>query len=126
MSRITVYVFVLQNEKKLSLKKSLQVVQFLSALFLIDQTKIVLSKVLQNFKLYLLAQKTELKRFSFFPRNIQYRARLKGPPFTFFRHCATFFDKKFSKLSPSIFLEFCDKMVVEKFQRVSLSVFFRQ
>ena len=45
--------------------------------------KIVLPKVLQNLKegakLYLLSQGTEPKMFSFFPRNVQYRARLKVP-----------------------------------------------
>ena len=57
---------------------------FVSAFFdTTEVAKIVLPKVLQNFKLYLLAQGTEPKRFSFFPRNIQYRARLKGPPSIF-------------------------------------------
>ena len=46
-----------------------------------EVTKIVLPKVLQTLKeyakLYLLAQGTEPKKF--FLRNIQYRARLKGP-----------------------------------------------
>ena len=55
-------------------------------------TKIVLTKVLQNFILPILAQGTEPKRFLFFSRNIQYWARLKGPPFSFCRHFATFFD----------------------------------
>ena len=49
-----------------------------------EVTKIVLPKVLQNFILYLLAQGTEPKLFPFFPRNIQYRTRLKCPPFEFF------------------------------------------
>ena len=50
-----------------------------------EVTKIVLPKVLQNFKLYLFAQGTEPKKFFLlFPRNIQFRARLKGPPFVFF------------------------------------------
>ena len=56
--------------------------------------KIVLPKVLQNFKLPLLAQGTEPKSF---PHNIQCRTRPKGPRFQFFRHCETFFrEKKFS------------------------------
>ena len=63
-----------------------------------DLTKIVLPKVLQNFKFHLLAQGTEPKRF---PHNIQCRTRPKGPPpFQFFRHCETFFGKKFPKGSP--------------------------
>ena len=53
-------------------------------------TKIVLPKVLQNFKLRLLAQGTEPKSF---PRNIQYRTRPKGPPFQFFG-IARLFSKK--------------------------------
>ena len=47
-----------------------------------EVTKIALLKVLQNFKLYLLAQGTEPKIIPFF-RVTQYRARLKGPPFSF-------------------------------------------
>ena len=62
----------------------------------LEVTKIVLPKVLQNF------EKTpnctcwpkELNQKGF-PRNIQYRRRLKGPPFQFFRHCETFFIKGF-------------------------------
>ena len=47
-----------------------------SSVFFFDTpevTKIVLPTVLQNFKLYLLAQGTESKGFPFYPRNIQYR-----------------------------------------------------
>ena len=47
-------------------------------------TKMVLSKVLQNLKLYLLDQGIEPKKFSYFPRLIQYRVRLQYPPFNFF------------------------------------------
>ena len=101
-----------------------------------EPTKIVLPKVLQNF------QKTpkctcwpkELNQKAF-PRNIQYRTRPKGP---FFRHCATFFKKIFHHERPplqffwsfatewlknpkgpslSVFLEFCNRMDVEKSQR---------
>ena len=69
---------------------------FCQCCFSIHLNKIILPKVLQNLELYLLAQGTELKRFFLFPRNIQYRARLKSPPFKFFRHCATseFFSPK--------------------------------
>ena len=62
-----------------------------------ELTKIVIPKVLQNFKFHLLAQGTKPKKFFFFPRNIHYLARLKGPPFQIFRHCATFFEKKSPK-----------------------------
>ena len=42
------------------------------------------------------------------------------PPFNFFRHCATFFQKKISPQEgpPFNFLEFCNRMDVEKSQRV--------
>ena len=111
-----------------------------------ELTKKVLPKVLQNF------QKTpkctcwpkELNQKDF-PRNIQYRTRPKGP---FFRHCAIFFSKKlFSPRkaplqffrsfatewmlknpkgsSLSVYLEFCNRMDVEKFQRVLPFSFFR-
>ena len=49
-----------------------------------EVTKIVLPKVLQNFKLYLLAQGTEPNFFSFFPRIRQYRVRLKSTLSIFF------------------------------------------
>ena len=49
--------------------------------------------------MYLLALELNQKGFSFFlPRNIQYRARLKGP-LQFFQHCETF-KKTFIKGSP--------------------------
>ena len=41
-----------------------------------ELTKIVLPKVLQNFKFHMLAQGTEPKSF---PHNIQCRTRQKGP-----------------------------------------------
>ena len=53
-----------------------------------EVAKIVLPKVLQNFKFHLLTQGTEQKVF---PRNLQYRTRAKGPPLDIFLHCATFF-----------------------------------
>ena len=70
-----------------------------------ELTKIVLPKVLQNFKFHLLALGTEPKSF---PHNIQCRTRPKRPPFQFFRHCETFFrEKNFpQKVLPSIFLGF--------------------
>ena len=82
-------------------------------------TKIVIPKVLQNF------EKTtkctcwfkELNQKGF-PRNIQYRTRPKGPPFRLFSalcdFCSNFFPPKGP---PSIFLEFCYRMEVEKSQR---------
>ena len=63
-----------------------------------ELTKIVLPKVLQNFKFHLLAQGTEPKSF---PHNIQCRTRPKGPPFSFFGIARLFFGKIcFSKVSP--------------------------
>ena len=60
------------------------------------------------------------KVFSVSRRNIQYRARLKGPPFQFI--CIVrFFSKHFSpSCPPSILLMFDDRMDVEKSQRVLL------
>ena len=89
-------------------------------------TKIVLPKVLQNF------EKTpnctcwpkELNQKGF-PRNIQNRTRPKGPPFRFFRHCATFFPFFSTKGPPFNFFEFCDKMDVEKSQRILPFSFYR-
>ena len=69
-------------------------------------TKIVLLKVLQKCKLYLLAPEMNQKRFSFFPRNIQYRVRLTGPPSRFFRQS---FFRIYHQRVPSIFL-ICDRM----------------
>ena len=47
------------------------------------------------------------KGISFFPLNIQHRARLRGPPFSFFHHCETFFEtKNFPKGSPFNFFRF--------------------
>ena len=56
-----------------------------------ELTKIVLPKVLQNFKFHLLAQGTEPKSF---PHNIQCRTRPKGPPFQFFSALRDFFSEK--------------------------------
>ena len=47
------------------------------------------------------------KGFPLFPRNIPYREILKSPPFSFIRHCETFFRKKTFK-----FLMFGDRMDV--------------
>ena len=92
-----------------------------------EVTKIVLPKVLQNF------EKTpnctcwpkELSQKGF-PRTIQYRTRPRGPPFRFFLALCDFFSNFFStKGSPFIFLEFCNRMDVEKSQRVLPFSFFR-
>ena len=82
-----------------------------------ELTKIVLPKVLQIFKFHLLVQGTEPKSF---PHNIQCRTRPKDPPFSFFRHCETFFRKKnFPKGSPlQVFFGFYDRLGIEKSQRV--------
>ena len=104
--------------RRFSRKKPTIVMDFRQCFFLKfifdrpEVTKIVLPKVLQNFILL------------GFPRNIQYRTRPNGPPFQFFfRHCETFFGKKIPIRAPFSFLEFCDRMDVEKSQRVPLSVF---
>ena len=88
-----------------------------------ELTKIVLPKVLQNFKFHLLAQGTEPKSF---PHKIQCRTRPKGPPFQFFFGIARlFFGKKFpQRVPPSIFFGFCDRLGIEKSQRVPLFNFF--
>ena len=71
-----------------------------------ELTKIVLPKVLQNFNFHLLAQGTEPKSF---PHSIQCRTRPKGPPFSFFRHCETFFRKKnFPQRAPFKFFRRCE------------------
>ena len=62
-----------------------------------ELTKIVLPKVLRNFKFHLLAQGTEPKSF---PHNIQCRTRPKGPPFQFFSALRDFSGKNFPKGSP--------------------------
>ena len=68
-----------------------------------EVTKIVLPKVLQNFKLYLLTQGTDPKGFFYFPRNTQYRATLKGNFFGIVRLFLIFFHQRvpfnFSKLN---------------------------
>ena len=87
-----------------------------------EVTKIVLPKVLQNFK------KTpnctcwpkELK-YKGFPRNIQYRTRLKGHPLFFLTFRV--FRKKIFQSVPFNFFGFCGQMDVEKSQRASFSVF---
>ena len=57
-----------------------------------ELAKIVLFKVLQNFKFHLLAQGTEPKSF---PQTIQCRTRPKGPPFQFFLALRDFFSEKY-------------------------------
>ena len=67
-----------------------------------ELAKIVLPKVLQNFKFHLLAQGTEPKSF---PHNIQCRTRPKGPPFQFFFGIARLFsEKKFPQRVPPSFI----------------------
>ena len=86
-----------------------------------ELTKIVLPKVLQNFKFHLLAQGTEPKSF---PHNIQCRTRPKGPPFSFFGIVRLFGKKISPKGPPSIFFGFCDRLGIEKSQRVPPFNFF--
>ena len=90
-----------------------------------ELTKIVLPKVLQIFKFHLLAQGTEPKSF---PHNTQCRTKPKRAffSFSFFRHCETFFRKKSfpQRVPPSILFGFCDRLGIEKSQRVPLSIFF--
>ena len=88
-----------------------------------ELTKIVLPKVLQNFKFHLLAQGTEPKSF---PHNIQCRTRQKGPPFSFFGIAKLFFREKMfpQSLPPSIFFGFCDRLGIEKSQRIPPFNFF--
>ena len=88
-----------------------------------EVTKTVLPKVLQNPKLYLLVQVTEPKRFSFIPRIIQYRTRLKGPPFSFFSTLRDFFRKKFPKVPPSIFWSFATEWMLKNPKGFPLSFF---
>ena len=107
------------------LKKRVDYSHGFSSVFFKDQngpelTKIVLPKVLQNL------QKTpkytwwpkELNQKGF-PRNIQYRTRPKGPPLGFFG-TVRILSKIISheRVPPSICLEFCNRMDVEKSQRV--------
>ena len=71
-------------------------------------------------------KEVDQKNCSFYQRNIQYRARLKGPPFQFFSALWVFFLKKISpKGPPSIFWGFTTKwmMKIPKDPIVSLSVF---
>ena len=63
--------------------------------------------------------------FLFFSLNIQYRARLKGPPFSFSALRDLFSKKTFPQRVPlQFFLQFCDRMDVEKSQRVPSVSFF--
>ena len=61
------------------------------------------------------------KVFPVFPRNIQYRARLKSPLFHFFRHCETFF---LQRVPLSMFLILGDRKDVQKSQSVPPFSFF--
>ena len=58
-----------------------------------EVTKIVLPKVLQNFKTPNCTCWPEELNQKGFPRNIEYQTRPKGP-LQFFRHCETFFPEK--------------------------------
>ena len=91
-----------------------------------EVTKIVLPKILQNFK------KTpnctywpkELNQKSF-PCNIQYRTRSKGPPFSFFRHCETFSGKNSPKGPLQFFGSFATECMLKNLKgSLPLSVFF--
>ena len=65
------------------------------------------SKVLQNFMVsnwIILPSELNQKSFSFFPRNTQYRTRLKGPPFSFFG-VVRFFSIFFLRGSPIQFFD---------------------
>ena len=79
-----------------------------------EVTKIVLPKILQNFKVspkstWWPKKLNEPKRiFLFFPRNIQHRARLKGPNLQFFWSFATEWMLKNSKRSPFQFFRHCE------------------
>ena len=88
---------------------------FLSVFFF--DTPEVTKIVLQNFKVSLKCtcwpRKLNQKSFSFFPRNIQYRTRLKGPTFEFFRHCGTFFKIVFPQKGPSIVWSFATKWMLK-------------
>ena len=98
-----------------------------------ELTKIVLQKfykiLLHQNVLFGLANWTKMV-LPVFSRNIPNRARPKSPPFQFFSALRDiffefFFRNFFSpKGPPCIFLMFCDRMDVEKPQRVPLSVFF--
>ena len=72
-----------------------------------EVTKVVLPKVLQNFKktpnCTCWPQETNQKGFSFFPQNIQYRTRLKGPPFSFFGIARLFCEKNSQRVPLQLF-----------------------
>ena len=80
--------------------------------------------ILHQIALFGLANWTK-KVFPVFPRNIPYRARPKGPPFYFFRHCETFFwNKIFPKGSPfNFFCCFASEWMLENPKGSVLSVF---
>ena len=86
---------------------------------------IVLSKVHFLKKLSPLSQGTEPKSF---PRTIQCRTSPKGPLSIFFDIPKLFFGKKYfpQRVLPSMFLEFCDRLDIEKSQRVPRFSYFRR
>ena len=90
-----------------------------------ELTKIVLPKVIQNFQKMpkCTCWPKELNQKGFLC-NIQYRTRPKGP---FFGTVRLFSKKNFfpHERPPSNFLEFCNRMGVEKSQRVLPFSFFR-
>ena len=61
--------------------------------------------------------------FLLFKRNLQNRTRLKGPPFDFYRRCATFF-RKFFHIPLSSFFIFCNGINVNTSQRVPTLSFY--
>ena len=99
-----------------------------------ELTKIVLQKfykiLLHQNALFGLANSTKMV-LPVFPRNIPNRARPKSPPFQFFSALRDIFFRNFffeifsPKGPPCIFLMFCDRMDVEKPQRVPPFSFFR-
>ena len=60
-----------------------------------------------------------------FYRNLQNRPRLKGPPFDFFRHCATFFENFLmsQRVPPLRFLLFCNRMHIYKSKKSPFYIF---
>ena len=88
-----------------------------------ELTKIVLPKVLQNFKFHLLAREQNQK-----VSRITYNAGRdqRVPPFSFLRYCETFFGEKISPKGPPFnFFGFCDGLGIEKSQRVPFNFFLR-
>ena len=76
--------------------------------------------------MHYLVSRTEPKRFFLFFRVTYHTGREQRlPPFIFFGTARLFFRKKIfpQRVPPAFFLMFCDRMDVEKPQRVPLSVF---